>query len=647
MALFSQNMTELAVELASHNPAYEDMVLKFVEHFYYIAAGMNRRVLPRGRRRGDRCESPGTRLRSGWSDANHLWPTPRRSTVPTRSDADLPPYDPQRLLAAPFPERVRLVCRSWAAQVAPTPMIVMAMYWAKYLLLFAGGWAFFVSFSAGHPGFFSPGAWAFTPVAFQKAVLWAIFYELSGFGCGSGPMNGRFNPPFGGFLHFLRPGTTKLALFPNAPLIGGIRRTWLDVALYAASQLFLLRALIAPEVTPALLLPSFVLIPLLGVVDKTLFLAARGEHYYVALVCLTVASGDALWISACKVLWGAIWFWAATSKVNHHFPSVIMVMMNNGPFFPKWLKRRLFVAYPEDLRPSALAAFMARLGTATEYALPIVLLTSQSELLTAVVLVVMVCFHGYIAINNPSGMPIEWNLLMIYGGIFLFGFHPEARPLAVLQMPGLAAFLFFCLFAVPCCGNFVPARVSFLLAMRYYAGNWAYNVWLVRKGSAEKFARLRKAAGTMRAQLEKLLPDATAVEMALALSLSHRFMHLEGRPLLEALPRAVDDIDAYEWIDGELLAGMVLGWNFGDGHLNDMQLLRAVQAQCGFEPGELRVVMVESQPLFGRTMRWKIVDAASGVLETGETEIAPMRALQPWPTGAYADAFLRRPRASA
>jgi hypothetical protein len=42
MALFSQNMTELAVELAAHDPIYEDMVIKFVEHFYYIAAGMNR-----------------------------------------------------------------------------------------------------------------------------------------------------------------------------------------------------------------------------------------------------------------------------------------------------------------------------------------------------------------------------------------------------------------------------------------------------------------------------------------------------------------------------------------------------------------------------------------------------------------------------
>jgi hypothetical protein len=150
-------------------------------------------------------------------------------------------------------------------------------------------------------------------------------------------MNARFDPFFGGYRHFLRRGTTKLPLFRGVPLIGGDTRNWLDVALYGANQLFLLRALVAPEITPELLLPSFALIPLLGVLDKTLFLAARAEHYWVALVCLTLAYDDALWFSASKLVWGGIWFWAAMSKVNDHFPSVIMVMMNNGPFFPKWL----------------------------------------------------------------------------------------------------------------------------------------------------------------------------------------------------------------------------------------------------------------------------------------------------------------------
>ncbi len=42
MALFSQNMLELAAELAAHDPTYEDMVVKFAEHFSYIASAMNR-----------------------------------------------------------------------------------------------------------------------------------------------------------------------------------------------------------------------------------------------------------------------------------------------------------------------------------------------------------------------------------------------------------------------------------------------------------------------------------------------------------------------------------------------------------------------------------------------------------------------------
>ena len=560
----------------------------------------------------------------------------------TTAAPDLPPFDPQRVLSAPFPERVRLVCVSWASQLNPNPMIVLVMYWAKYLLLFAGGWAFFVSFSDGYPGFLAIGSWAFSAAAFQKAILWAIFYESAGFGCSSGPMNARFSPPLGGFLHFLRPGTTKLPLFPRIPVFGGVRRTWLDVALYAANQLLLLRALVAPEITPELLLPSCLLIPLLGITDTTLFLAARAEHYWVALVCLFAASQDALWIPACKVVWCAIWFWAATSKLNHHFASVIQVMMNNGPFFPKALKKRLFVRYPDDLRPSRMAARMATFGTITEYSIPLLLLlTAGNPLLTALVLCLMASFHGFIAVNNPSGMPIEWNILMVYGGVFLFGFHPEASMLALGQLPRLLAFLFIFLFAIPCYGNFVPARVSFLLAMRYYAGNWAYNIWLFRKGSSAKLHQLTKAAGTMREQLEGMLPDTEMLDLAMEMSMAHRFMHLEGRPLLEALPRAVENIDDYEWMEGEVLCGVVLGWNFGDGHLNDRRLLEAVQEQCNFEAGELRVVTVESQPLFGRTMKWMIHDAASGFLEEGETDIASMRGLQPWPTGPYAAAIER------
>jgi hypothetical protein len=42
MALFTQNMLELAFELSLHDLTYEDMIVKFAEHFYYIAAAMNK-----------------------------------------------------------------------------------------------------------------------------------------------------------------------------------------------------------------------------------------------------------------------------------------------------------------------------------------------------------------------------------------------------------------------------------------------------------------------------------------------------------------------------------------------------------------------------------------------------------------------------
>src|SRR5262249_25650187 len=40
MALFCQNMLEIAVELAEERPAYGPMCVKFVEHFLWIASSM-------------------------------------------------------------------------------------------------------------------------------------------------------------------------------------------------------------------------------------------------------------------------------------------------------------------------------------------------------------------------------------------------------------------------------------------------------------------------------------------------------------------------------------------------------------------------------------------------------------------------------
>jgi hypothetical protein len=42
MAMFCQNMLEIAIELAAHDPSYDDLVFKFAEHFLWIGAALNK-----------------------------------------------------------------------------------------------------------------------------------------------------------------------------------------------------------------------------------------------------------------------------------------------------------------------------------------------------------------------------------------------------------------------------------------------------------------------------------------------------------------------------------------------------------------------------------------------------------------------------
>ena len=71
-------------------------------------------------------------------------------------------------------------------------------------------------------------------------------------------------------------------------------------------------------------------------------------------------------------------------------------------------------------------------------------------------------------------------------------------------------------------------------------------------------------------------------------------------------------------------------------------VLRAIQPQCGFSEGEVRVVSVEGQPLFGPTMHWRVHDPVKGLIAEGHTRLADYVDVQPWPTGRFADALLRR-----
>jgi hypothetical protein len=380
-------------------------------------------------------------------------------------------------------------------------------------------------------------------------------------------------------------------------------------------------------IDPARLVPLVVLLPLLGLRDQAIFLAARPEHYFLATVLFLLPAEQML--AAAQIAMLLLWWGAATSKLNLHFPFVVSVMISNAPLHMSGaLKRRLYRHYPDDLRPSRLSTLLARAGTATEFVVPLVLVTAANRTVLAVAVVVMVLFHLHILTTFPMGVPLEWNIFMIFSTLFLFGVHGGIGP-AQLESPWAIALLAG-VAAVVVLGNLFPDRFSFLLSMRYYAGNWATSYWLFGPGAVDRFDRdIKKVAPAVRKQLATLYSEAEA-GLVLDVGQAWRSMHHHGRALNALLPRAVDDLAAYDIQEGEIVAGVVLGWNFGEGHLHDEQLLAAVQERCGFAESELRVVMLESQPIHRQSQRYRIVDAATGLVESGSVAVADMVRSQPW-----------------
>ena len=451
-----------------------------------------------------------------------------------------------------------------------------------------------------------------------------MIFEMSGLGCGSGPLTGRYRPPFAGALYFLRRGTIRLPYFGSATLY---QRNWFDLSLYAAHIGVALSALYLPTIDWNLTLFLCLNLLIIGLRDRTVYLAARPEHYLMMLVCML---SPRHWFIGIVVIQSAIWMWAAVSKCTPHFPYVITVMCSNAPYdCLRALRRNMYRNFPDDLRPSKIAHGIAHLGTVLEFTFPLLLLFAESGPWQLLGLGLMVYFHLFILSHFPMGVPLEWNVMMIYGGFFCFGSLTDQS----FSMPDiyLCTFLLISMFLVPMLGNLSPKHVSFLPSMRYYAGNWSYSVWLFRKDTfADIKERLSLPTDHPKAQLTALYDEMTATASIDAV-MAFRHMHLHGRLLHGLLPKAVEDLNDYEYVDGEILAGWLLGWNFGDGHLHDHRLLGAVQDCLDLDDGQLRCIHVESQPIHRQVLSWRILDAKLGLIESGDTAVDSLQNQQPWP----------------
>lgn len=563
---------------------------------------------------------------------------------------DFPPVDLETFLHQPLRERIKALSLHWVDYGFGSPRMIATTYILKVTFVWLLLGSIIITATSGVGWFWQVDQWWNQPIVYQKAIIWTMLLEAIGLAGSWGPTAGKFKPMTGGILFWARPGTIRLRPWAWVPGTAGDRRTVFDVVVYLAFLAALATALVLPgtpsaslsaalpgntsglvPVAPVIAAIAFLVV--VGVRDKTIAVASRIEQYLPALVFFTVLPFVDM-IIALKLLIVIVWVCAAVSKFGRHFVNVIPPMLSNTPFWPpRWLKRAHYKNYPHDVRPSGFAHFMAHvMGTTVELVVPLVLLFSTNSWVTLGAVIVMVGFCAFIVSTFPLAVPLEWNLLFAFGATALFLGFPAQSGYSVFDFsnPWLLAAIVAALLFFPILGNLRPDKVSFLPSMRQYAGNWASALWTFTPGAEEKLNRVIRPTTNQVDQLQALGYPAAVAEITMQQTIAWRSMHSQGRGLFSLAYRTLPDIETRTIREGEFACNSVIGFNFGDGHLHDASLIRALQSRCHFAPGEFVVFWVESQPIHKGTQQYQIIDAALGVIERGTWKVKDAVAEQPW-----------------
>lgn len=550
-----------------------------------------------------------------------------------------PPVDPATFRDRPHRERIRITAEHWGLHGFGGPKVLVVIYVMKLLVFYALG-GVLVATLTSDLSTFHPQEWWKEPIVYQKFVLWTVLLESLGMAGSWGPLAGHFKPMTAGFRHYGRVGTLRNPPW-NKKIFkykdGEGFRTPLDVGLYWGIIACLITALALPGkqdadtivhigsnkglVPMAIYIPIIAGIILLGLRDKIYFLAARSEQYLPALIFAAFFPFVDM-IVAAKLLIVCVWFGAGFSKLNYHFEHVIAPMMCNAPWaVSKTFKKMHFKDYPNDLRPSTKTKIVAHgPGAFGELIPPLILLFSQNHTVTVVVALFMVVYHLFITSTFPLAVPLEWNVLFMFLSAFLFIGYPNDNGYGLGDMDGvLLAVTLPCLVVFPILGNLRPDLVSFLPSMRQYAGNWASAQWAFAPGAEEKLdAHIKKASKMQKGQLLDEYGDEGVAEFVLHQLIGWRSMHSQGRGLLSLMMKYLgDDLDRYYVREAEFSSNALVGFNFGDAHMHDEYLIRAVQSKCNFAPGEWIIAWVESEAVYSGIQRYWVMDAAVGIVERG------------------------------
>ncbi len=127
-------------------------------------------------------------------------------------------------------------------------------------------------------------------LAFQKAFIWASLFEVLGLRLHERAARAQDLAAVHGVAPLPAPGHDEARRRSRTCRSSAARRARGSTSRSTRrSSLSLLRALVQPAITAGHLLPIVVLLPLCGLGDKTIFLAARVEHHFAMIVCFAFA----------------------------------------------------------------------------------------------------------------------------------------------------------------------------------------------------------------------------------------------------------------------------------------------------------------------------------------------------------------------
>lgn len=111
-----------------------------------------------------------------------------------------------------------------------------------------------------------------------------------------------------------------------------------------------------------------------------------------------------------------------------------------------------------------------------------------------------------------------------------------------------------------------------------------------------------------------------------------RALSSSGRALFTLAHRAIPTgrESGYTIVDGAWICAAATGLHFADGTMHSEQLLAALHRRHRFEPGEVRIVVLDAQPIHRPDQQYRLVDAATGQFQRGRVQVADLVSRQPW-----------------